>query len=173
MKKFIIAIMTMTLVALAFLQTGNTMYNEDTIEKIKIVDTDIPEGYMYGKIPRFAQNVLKNNPWNMDSAAIKFLAGRIYPGSDYTSISKMHMTILATRDHPFNDDIICYIIMFRDKQAARKEIEKINEYVGYNNDRSIVVVRENMAVYFCVDDINNFHHIRNMADLVESRFERL
>ena len=173
MKKTTIITLTLLMVAMVFNDTAFTRYTADSIDKLKLVNTDVPEGYVYGKIPGFAQKVLKANPWSLDNYAIRRLTPRIYPGGDYNKIDKIHMTILASRDNPYGDDIVCYIILYRDNYSAKNEIVKINEYVGYNNDRSIVVTRDNMAVYFCVDDITNFHYIRNLADVVESRFEYL
>jgi len=165
--------MVAVFVALVFVNYGSTEYSDNVIEKLKISTNEIPEGFMFGKVPDFAKRVLKDNPWLMDRDAIKFLTGRIYPGGDFNQVSKIHMTILADREHPFGDDIVCYIILYNDAKTAKNEIMKINEYVGFNSDRSIALSRDNMVVYFCVDDINHYHYIREFADAFQSRLESL
>ncbi|HOO70474.1 MAG TPA: hypothetical protein PK926_01855 [Spirochaetota bacterium] len=173
MKKGYVSLLVIIMVAFIFVFRGSTEYSTDVIEKLKISSGEVPEGFVFGKVPGFAKNVLKDNPWLMDRAAIKHLTGRIYPGGDSGLVNKIHMTIIANRDNPFGDDIVCYIIIYNDARTARSEIAKVTEYVGFNSDRSISLARDNMVIYFCVDDINHFHYIREMADKAQSRLESL
>ena len=71
------------------------------IDKIKITNNDIPEGFVFGKVPKFARKVLKNNPWMLDKSAVRKLTNRIYPGGNYATISKIHMTIIAKEKKPY------------------------------------------------------------------------
>jgi hypothetical protein len=173
MKKQCLLPIFLALVVGAFAADGRSEYAADVIDKLKIESTEIPEGFMYGRIPGFAQRVLKDNPWRMDRDAIKHLAGRIYPGGNSAVMNAIHMTIIANADNPFGDDIVCYIILYNDSRSAKAEIAKVVEYVGYNSDRSIALVRDNMVVYYCVDDVDHFHYIREMAERTRSRLESL
>ncbi len=148
-------------------------FNTAKIERIKFTDEDIPSGFVYGKIPRFYKHILKGNPWTMDRTAIQKLASRIYPGGDSSSISTIHMAIVANKKTPFGDDIVCYVFLFRDSSSAKKEIQKINDFTKYNSDRAIVLSRENMAVFLHVDDINNFRLIQGIADNFRTRLQTL
>ena len=173
MKKYLIAMSAFAFVALIFTSAGHSEYSDAVIEKLKINSTEIPDGFVYGQVPDFAKKVLKENPWLMDRDAIKHLTGRIYPGGDSNQVNKIHMTILADKEHPFGDDIVCYIILYNDARTAKDEIVKVNEYVGFNSDRSIALVRDNMVIYLCVDDVNHYHYIREFANMLEHRLESL
>jgi hypothetical protein len=119
------------------------------------------------------KKTLKDNPWMMDKAAIKRLAGKLYPGGDFSKIANMHVSIMAKKAKPFGDDIVCYLILYRDAKSAREEIKKASEFSGYNSDRCILLIKENLAVLLFVDDINNFHFIRDMAVILEERMRQL
>ncbi|MDY6933218.1 MAG: hypothetical protein SVZ03_03230 [Spirochaetota bacterium] len=162
-------------VSLLFITLSPIMANlgNDIIDKIKPTESDIPNGFMYGIIPDYARKILKENPWAMDKNAIKKLTDKIYPQGDYKKISKIHMTIMAKKETPHGDDIVCYIIQFRDRASAKVEIEKLAEFVEFNKDRSIVVTKENMVVYLHVDDVENFHIIRKMSKKIEKNLTGL
>lgn len=152
--------------------TGLPEDGSSLINKIKLIQDDIPEGYMYGLIPEFARKVLKGNPWDMDRNAIRVLTEKIYPGGDYNQVSSIHVTIIARKDTPHGDDIVCYIIKYKDSNAAKNEISKISEYVGYNSDRAILNVIDNIAVFLHVDDNENFSIIRKMEKTMKERLSR-
>jgi len=171
MRKVIICTTTAVISIFIFLSTASSTYNIDIFEKIRPSDNDLPAGFMYGKIPGFAQKVLKANPWTMDRPAITRLANKIYPGGESNRISAIHMTILANSRTPYGDDIVCYIILYNDVTSAKKEIPKLTEFTGYNSDRAIVVVRDNIAVFLHVDSADDFHYIKEMALKLEDKFK--
>jgi hypothetical protein len=149
------------------------MYSSSIIEKIKPTTDEIPAGYMFGQVPEFARSLLKTNPWTLDQAAIKKLTNRIYPGGEYSKVSDLHMTIITNKKNPYGDDIVCYIFIFKNEKSAQEELVKINEHVGYNNDRSIVIEKKNLAVYLCVDSVNDFEYIKTMSESIKKRLETL
>ena len=173
MKKRLV-ILLITLSSAGFLISGYaSLSGQTSVDKIRITDRDIPEGYRYGIIPDFAHDLLKENPWTLDQTAIKKLTHRIYPGADYTNIASIHMTIIATNSNPYGDDIVCYIFTFKDQNSAKIEMAKLNEFTGYNADRSIVLEKNNMAVYLLVDSVRDFDHIKTISESISKRLETL
>jgi hypothetical protein len=173
-KKLLLAIITTILMggfASAIVPESN--YAESAIEKIKITDSDVPAGFTYGQIPPFAKTVLLNNPWEMNRAAINKLTKNIYPNGDASAVRKMHLSILAKNNHPYGYDIVCYIIIFTDGSAARKEIEKLSAYSKHNSDRTILVTNGNLAVFLIANDINNYKYIDEMKTKMEQRISSL
>lgn len=158
-----------------FLMSGSIKaeFKTDTIEKIKPAQNELPENFVFGTIPRFAKKVLKNNPWTLDDAAMKKMISRIYPGGDYQSVSKVHMTIFANKKNPYKDDFVCYIILYKNKNTAKKELEKLTSYNGYNSDRTILISKENMAVFLLADDIANYRYIQEMANSMQEKIKSL
>ncbi len=173
MKQFLYTLLIACISIVIMTGPGFSDFDTSKIESIKFSDTDIPSGFVYGKIPRFYKHILKGNPWMMDKTAIRKLAGRIYPGGDSSVISDIYMAIIADKRTPFGDDIVCYVILYHNSTAAKKEIQKINDFTKYNNDRAIVLSRDNMAVFLHVDDINNFRLIQNIAEHFRSRLKSL
>ncbi len=169
MKKLI----TITVICLVAATAAASIarYRVEVFSKIKLTDNDIPQGFMIGKIPPGVKKVLKANPWQMDRAAIKRLSRHIYPGGNYNKISGIHMTIMANARQPYGDDIVCYAILYRDEPSATEEIKKLKEFVGYNNDRAIVIEKDNLAVYLHVDSTSDYHHIQTMAEVIRKRME--
>jgi len=152
---------------------ADTTYQSSVIQKICITESDMPDGFMYGQIPGFAKSVLRNNPWEMDRTAINKLTKQLYPDGDAGSVKNMHLSIIARREKPFNDDIVCYIILFNDRQAAKKEIEKLNGYNRMNSDRTILTIHGNLAVFLIVDDVDNYKYIDLMQKKIEERINSL
>ena len=152
---------------------GISDYGADVIDRIRLSDSDVPEGYMYGKIPTFARKTLKGNPWMMDNNAIRRLTKRIYPEGNYTTVLKIHVTILADKETPYGDDIVCYIILYKNSPSAKGEIRKITRFVEYNRDRAVLVRKMNLVVFLHVDDTKNFHHIRRFAARFEEALKSL
>jgi len=173
MKKNIIPVMTCLLLFSLFMASGRAVSKHDMIEKVRVSDKDVPEGFIYGKIPGFARNVLKDNPWSLDKPAIKKMANRIYPDGDYTNISEIHMTIMAKKNNPFRDDIVCYVILYKNENALKKEMKKFTSFAENNRDRVILLSRDNLAVYFSVDDTDNFEYIKTISSSVKARLEEM
>ena len=151
------------IIAIVGYSTGKANFGRDIINNIKLTKADVPEGFVYGTIPDFANKVLKNNPWMMDKNAIKKLSERLYPGGDYKKIANIHVTIIARRDTPYGDDIVCYIIVYKNSLSANVEIKKIYDFAGLNSDRVIVLSKDNVVVFLHVDDVENLHLIQKIA----------
>lgn len=172
MKKIILSVFIFISIIVTASQ-GSTQFRSESIDAVKLTGGDIPEGFVYGKIPAPYKATLKDNPWMMDKAAIRRLADKIYPGGDSNSIAGMHVSIIADRKTPYGDDIVCYVILYTGMKAAQKEIKKATDFIAYNNDRAILLTRDNLAVIFFVDDINNFHYIQDLARTMEERLKHL
>jgi hypothetical protein len=164
MKKTILVFIFMFgIISLSYGVTTGENYDETIIESLKLADSDIPDGFIYGKIPDFAKTVLKENPWNMDRTAINRLAKNIYPDGNSNSIKALHVSILARKNIPYGDDIVYYVLVFNDSTSANKEITKLNEYTKFNKDRAVVVSKDNVAVFIHVDDAEDFNYLYNFA----------
>jgi hypothetical protein len=173
MKKKIFTLIFSSIIFSIFLAKGGAVTNIDLIEKIKISEKEVPDGFTYGKKPGFARNVLKDNPWNLDKKAIKKMANRIYPDGDYNNITDIHMTIMAKKNNPFRDDIICYVIILKNGQQGKNELKKITSYAGYNRDRIILLTKDNIVICLLVDDIDNFEYIKSISMSMKSRLEEI
>jgi len=173
MKRGLIAAGILLFLVTLTVSKGNTRLKSDVIDIVRITDSDIPAGFTYGTVPEVYKKTLKNNPWMMDQDAIRRLAGKIYPGGDYNHIASMYVTIIAAKQRPYGDDIVCYLMLFTDDKAAREEIRKVTSFAGFNSDRSIVLTKDNLAVFLFVDDVNNYHYIRDMAVSIEGRIKKL
>lgn len=152
---------------------GNSRLKSDAIDAVKLTGNDIPEGFAYGKVPEPYKKTLKDNPWMMDRAAIKRLAGLVYPGGNYNSISDMHVSIIADKKTPYGDDIVCYVILFNGVKAAQDEIRKMTEFTGFNGDRVLLLTRDNLAVILMVDDVSNFYLIQELSRTIDERMKKL
>lgn len=173
MKKAIFCLSVLLTLVIVTASSGSSQLRPDAIDNIRLTDKDIPDGFIYGTVPPPYKKTLKNNPWTMDRDAIKRLADKIYPGGDYNRIESIHVSIIANRNTPYGDDIVCYVILYRNMKAAQEEMRKITEFTGYNSDRSLLLTRDNLAVVFFVDDIDNFHYIQEMARNVSERIKGL
>ncbi len=173
MKRIIAGIVVIGCVGVVFASMGVSQLSPGAIDRVKPMASDIPEGYIYGKIPEPYKKTLKDNPWMMDRAAIRRLADKVYPGGDHNKIAAMHLSIIADEKKPFNDDIVCYVILYHNEKAAREEMKKFSEYAGFNADRALLLSRDNLAVFIFVDDIENFHHIQEMARAIGERIKGL
>lgn len=173
MKRKVLLLTSVLIFIFIFIASTRAMYSSSVIEKLKPGNEDIPAGFVIGQIPGFAKNLLKSNPWNFDHEAIKKMTARIYPGGEYSRVSDIHMTILAKQKNPYGDDIVCYIMVFRDKNSAAEEISKLNEYVKNNSDRSILLDKENIAIYLCVDSVEDFQHIKNISDSLQKKLDSI
>jgi len=172
MKKRSIVTITLFMSILILLGTAQGYYSVSTIDKIRPQNNDLPSNFMYGKIPPFARKVLKANPWLLDRKAIKKLAGRIYPGGNHYVIKNIHMTIMTNKKNPYGDDIVCYIIVFHNSKAGRAEISKLKNFVGYNRDRAMAVIKKNMAVYIHADNVDDYPHIQRIAENIKDRLKK-
>ena len=171
-RKIILIINSIIFIFVAFSSFSVTAeYRRDVFERISISDADLPEGFVFGKIPNFARTTIQNNPWMMDRGAITRLTRNIYPDGDASVVSDIHMAIMARREQPYGDDLVCYMILFKDAGSAKKEIAKIEEFTRYNRDRVLVYSKDNLAVVLHVDDADDFGYIEKMAKNIESRLQ--
>ena len=74
MKKGIIIMIVVLCAAVFGFSQGKANSTNDIFDKIKPAVTDIPEGFVFGVIPKYARKIIKMNPWEMDRNAIKKLA---------------------------------------------------------------------------------------------------
>lgn len=148
-------------------QDSNSM-----IDKIRLLPEDIPQGFIYGVIPDIYKKTLKNNPWKFDDAAIEKLTDKIYPGGDYRQISAIHVTIIAKKETPHRDDIVCYIIQYKNASIARDELKKLSEYAGYNQDRTFLHIKDNYAVLIFADDVKNYLLLKELDKKIAERIEK-
>lgn len=173
MKNRVLPALSMALMLLLILPLAGAEYKGTIVDQIRLADTDIPQGFIYGNIPPFAKRVLKENPWKFDRSAINRLTREIYPDGDPAKVADIHMTILTRPATPFGDDIVCYIIVYNDMASAKSEIKKLTDFVGYNSDRAIVAVRENVAVFIHSDDIDDFPIAREMMKKLGERLDNM
>ena len=171
MRKIIISLTLTAILTGIFQVFAGATNGNDLFDKIKLLNTDIPEGFIYGTVPKYARDLIKDNPWELDQASIKKLADQIYPGGDYSKISSIHVSILTKKKTPLSDDIVCYLILFKDANAAKDEIKKITEFAGFNQDRVIVETKKNLAVYLHVDDIRDYPLIRAISEKIRERLK--
>ncbi len=152
---------------------SSVLSSDDLIEKIKMNNDEIPDGFMLGRIPSFAQKVFKENPCYVDGRGIKVIADKIYPGGNAGNLKTIHVTILADSRTPYGDDMVCYIMLFRDDNAAKKEVKKLKDYTSSNGDRAILIAKDTLAVFIHVDDTEHYRYIETIASKIRSRLQKI
>ncbi len=172
MKKRISMITVLLLMALVVPAT-HAEYKTDIFDKIKLVSDDLPKGFAFGTLPPFAKALLKENPCIMSRNAIHKLSSQIYPGGDPTKIAALYCGILARVETPYGDDMVCYIILYNNTNSAKNETSKLNEFAGYNQDRAIVITRDNLALFLHVDDTIDMPLLRELAQKLEARLNAI
>lgn len=149
------------------------LQNEEVVEKLRIQENEIPDGFTYGKVPSHAREIFADNPWMLNTNSVQNLAGRIYPGGDFNSMEAVHVTIIADSDDPERDDIVCYILVYKNNKMAENEIEKLKDFAGYYQDRAIVLTHKNIAVYMHVSRKQNFHHMEMLSKTINEKIKSL
>ncbi len=173
MKRVMVILTLAAAFTLIFQIFGGATNGSDLFDKVKLLNTDIPDGFIYGTVPKYAKELIKDNPWEMDQAAIRKMTDQIYPGGDYSKISGIHVSILAKKTAPYGDDIVCYLILFKDARAANEELKKMMEFAGYNQDRVIIESKNNLVVYLHVDEVKDFPLIRAMSEKIRERLKNI
>ncbi len=174
MKKLLLFVFVLLFSIFASIADASSGVAEDTmIDKIKLTDDDIPQGFVYGKIPDFAKKVLQENPWKMNKSAIDKLTEKIYPDGNPGAVKNIYVSIYAKEDKPYGDDIVCYIILFKDNSSAGKEIGKLKNYASHNSDRVVLIVKKDLAVFLHVDDIDNFDIIKDMGNKISTKIDSI
>ncbi len=148
-------------------------YTSSDIDRIRITPNDVPSGFVMAQIPSFAREVFRDNPCYLDSKGIKRIAKHLYPNGDFNAIASIHSTIIAKQGRPFGDDIVCYIIVYRNEKAAQKEIKKLTEYVEFNNQRAVVSAKNNLAVFIHSDDVVNMPAVAQLKRTIEERLANI
>jgi hypothetical protein len=173
-KQLTVSLAAMLILGVIFISNSRGLPQDSgpLVDKIRLMPEDIPEGFVYGIIPDVYKKTLKNNPWTFDKAAIEKLADKIYPGGDHRQITSIHVTILSRKETPHRDDIVCYIIQYRKSSSAKDELKKITEYAGYNQDRAILHIKDNYAVFLFVDDIKNILLLKDLDKKITERIEK-
>ena len=169
---FVIVLILVSTVGVNAIPT-DLKYNESVIQKIRIVDTDLPDGFTYGQIPGFAKKVLLANPWEMDRHAINKLTKELYPNGNAACVKNMHVSIMTKKEKPFGYDLVCYIIIYNDMQSAKKELEKLSAFNKFNSDRTILLTHGNLAVFLISQDISNYKYIDTIKNRMEERINSL
>ena len=173
MKKNSLKGIFITIIAVFLIGNTTSIYSADTIEKIKITAEEVPDGFIFGQVPEYAQGLLKGNPWKFDQDALKRFTSRIYDGADYGNVSDIHMTIIAAKDKPTGNAIGCYIIIYKNAKSAKDELKKLGEFVRYSTDRAIVIEKNNIAVYLYANDIKNYDHIKRLSEIIKKKLDTL
>lgn len=147
--------------------------SSNSLEQLQIEESDIPEGFMYGKIPDFFKDTLKNNPWVLDQKAIVKFTSNIYPNGNPESIKSMYISIITRKEVPYGDDIIYYVLEYKNTTYAKTEIAKLNQYVSYNRDRGLVLSKGNVAVFMVVDDAADFQYLDQLKANIQTKLDTL
>lgn len=142
------------------------------VDSLRLEQKDIPEGYMFGLIPNGLKGTLQSNPWRFNQSAINRLTPHIYPGGDPTKIDTIHFSIVTRKEAPYDDEIVCYLLVFKTKGAADKEMSKIKEFGEMNKDRVFFSIHENIVLLMHVDDTEDYSLMRSLAETIEGRFPK-
>ncbi|MDA3899998.1 MAG: hypothetical protein PF637_05695 [Spirochaetes bacterium] len=168
-KIFMSIVVLLSLAAFSVSIFANGLFDEDVIERIQLTDSEIPGGFVYGTIPPAARKMFKANPWKLDQNAVNRLTKDIYPNGNYQAIKAMHLSIITRQDRPYSDDLVCYIIVFKNAEYAKREIAKLHEYVTFNKDRQLVYTKSNIAVLLMIDDAEDFSYIQELGLKIEQK----
>ena len=171
MKKTLFLSIFLSIICIGVSAIAN--YNKDDISKVVITEKEIPKGFITGKIPQKLKDVLKDNPWFFDNAAIKKLTGHIYPDGDYNKVAAMHMTILANEENPYKDNVVCWVILYKDGKSAKEELIKLKRYTDLNNEKCILIPKDNMVVFMYSNDINDFHYVQDIAAEIQAKIRAM
>lgn len=170
MKKTIILTTIIALCIISYALSNNT---NSIIDRLRITTNDLPKGFMMAQIPSFAREVFPENPCLLDSKGIKRIAKHLYPNGDFNAISSIHSTIIAKEGKPFGDDLVCYIIVYRNEKSAQKEIKKLVDYVEFNNQRATVSFKNNLAIFIHSDDVQNMPYVMQLKRIIDERLDAL
>ncbi len=173
MKKFLGYSILVVLSIVVVFSSVNASNGRDYFTVLKPSKADLPEGFVFGKIPRFAKKTFKNNPWTMDSASVRKLTSRIYPGGDSNAVLRMHMSIMARQKKPYGDDIVCYVIQYKSQYSKNLEHTKILNHVNHNQDRALMIEKDNIIVYMHSDSIQHFGRLQILAEKIKDRLQTL
>lgn len=161
---FIIIIMTLSI-------SLGMVYSDDNslISHLAIAPEDVPQGFIFGKIPNFAKKVFTGNPCIVNSDGIRFLASKLYPEGNAANIKSMYVAIMASETRPYGDDLVYYLLIFKDSKAASVEIKKLQDYYQYNKDRLVLITKDSIALLLFADDVDNYKYITELGQKLQER----
>jgi len=147
------------------------VYSDDNslFSSLAIAPEDVPQGFVFGKIPNFAKKVFTGNPCVVNPDGIRFLASKLYPDGNAANIKSMYVAIMASEARPYGDDLVYYLLVFRDTKAAAVEIKKLQDYYQYNKDRLVLITKDTIALLLFADDIENYKYIEALSHKLQER----
>lgn len=145
--------------------------DEGLFSSLAISHHDVPQGFVFGEIPRFAQKVFPKNPCVVNGEGIRFLSDKVYPEGSAGNIKSIYAAIMAEESRPYGDDLVCYVIMFKDNRSADAEIKKIQDFFQYNKDRIVFFHKDTVAVLLFADNINNYKYIAELGEKLRARLD--
>ena len=171
-KKFAIILSLILFMTIEIVSIG-MVYPDDTttFNTLRISAEDIPAGFVFGKIPQFAKKIFPENPCIVTTEGIQFLANKLYPDGNPYNIKNMYVAIMSESTKPFGDDLVCYVLMFKDQPSASTEIKKIQEFHQYNKDRIVLIIKRQIAIMLFADDINNYKYVAELGNKLSSKLD--
>ncbi len=147
------------------------VYSDDTslFKILAIAPEDVPQGFVFGTIPNFAKKVFTANPCVVSPDGIRFLASRLYPEGNANNIKSIYVAIMATEARPYGDDLVYYLLVFKDSKSASVEIKKLQDYYQYNKDRIVLITKDTIALLLFADDVDNYKYIAELGRKLQER----
>ncbi len=130
---------------------------------------EIPAGMQFGRIPPQMKRLIKENPWVVDRGSIPALSKAIYENPAHWTIRKMVMVILATRINPYQDDIVYYGFVYRDKQTAEREYQKLARVQQLNASRSLLLRGEKSVILLFSDREDLFPQLMALRNTLQAK----
>ncbi len=147
------------------------VYSDDNslFTRLAIAPEDVPQGFVFGKIPNFAKKIFSSNPCIVNQEGIRFLASKLYPDGNAANIKGMYVAIMATEAKPYGDDLMYYVLIFKDSKAASVEIKKLEEFYQYNKDRLLLITKDTIALLLFADDVDNYKYVAALGEKLQAR----
>lgn len=147
------------------------VYSDDNslFSSLAIAPEDVPQGFIFGQIPNFAKKVFSGNPCVVNPDGIRFLASKLYPDGNAANIKGMYVAIITTETRPYRDDIVYYLLVFKDSKSALVEIKKLQDYYQYNKDRIVLITKDTIALLLFADNVDNYKYIAELGQKLQER----
>ncbi|MCX8124171.1 MAG: hypothetical protein N3F66_08410 [Spirochaetes bacterium] len=168
-KNFLLIVYVSVIMALGIAM--GMVYSEDKslFARLAIAPEDVPQGFVFGKIPNFAKKVFTGNPCVVNPDGIRFLASKLYPDGNSANIKSMYVAIMAAEARPYGDDLVYYVLVFKDSKAATVEIKKLQDYYQFNKDRIVLITKDTIALLLFADDVDNYKYIAQLGEKLQAR----
>ncbi len=166
-----VALVIYVSVVMALGMAMGMVYSDDNslFLKLAIAPEDVPQGFIFGKVPNFAKKVFNGNPCIVNSDGIRFLASKLYPDGNAANIKSMYIAIMATESRPYGDDLVYYLLLFKDSKVASVEIKKLQDYYQFNKDRIVLITKDNIALLLFADNVDNYKYIAELGHKLKGR----